>query len=237
METEAFDPEPAPGAELVVLAGDIDSTWQALSRFQGWPVPVLYVAGNHEFDHRELTDTWPALRAHCDSLGLRLLERESTVIADAAGRRIRFVGTVRWCDFNLFGETRRAKAMRAAGYFMHVMQSTLHGQHFGVTAVRDEALACREWLAAELAKPCDGWDATVAITHFGPSLLSADPRYGTQVGTAAFTSPWNATGAFVVGSGRKAGMRTQQWAGSVDDVRVWNRVALRSRGARSNDYL
>jgi DNA repair exonuclease SbcCD nuclease subunit len=187
LETEAFDPQPAADAELLVLAGDIDSTWESLARFKGWPVPVLCIAGNHEFDDRELSTTWPQLRERCDSLGLRLLERESAIVADAAGRRIRFVGTVRWCDFNLLGEAKRAKAMRAAGYFMHVMQSTLHGEHFGARAVREEALACRDWLAAELARPAEGaWDATVAITHFGPSLRSADPRYGSQVGTASF---------------------------------------------------
>jgi len=30
------------------------------------------------------------------------------------------------------------------------------------------------------------WDATVAITHFAPSLRSADPRYGRHPGTASF---------------------------------------------------
>jgi predicted phosphodiesterase len=54
LETELFDPVPAPGADLLALAGDIDSTWQAFERFAGWPVPVLVVAGNHEFDGREL---------------------------------------------------------------------------------------------------------------------------------------------------------------------------------------
>ncbi len=35
LETETFDPEPAPGAELLVLAGDIDATWAGLARFAG----------------------------------------------------------------------------------------------------------------------------------------------------------------------------------------------------------
>ena len=30
------------------------------------------------------------------------------------------------------------------------------------------------------------WDTTVVITHYGPSLQSADPRYGKQPGTASF---------------------------------------------------
>ena len=186
LETEDFEPQPAPSAELLVLGGDIDSTWQGLARFRDWPVPVILVAGNHEFDNRELDTAWPALREHCAQLGIRLLERESTVITDRSGRRIRFVVTVRWCDFNLFGERGREKAMRAAGYFMRVMRSTQNGEAFGAEAVREEALACRAWLADELARSPGDWDATVALTHFGPSLRSGDPRYGSQAGTASF---------------------------------------------------
>ena len=185
LETEAFEPEPNPAAELLVLGGDIDSRWEALQRFGDWPVPVLMVAGNHEFDGREVGEAWPALRARCDQLGITLLERESLVRTDADGTRIRFVATVRWCDFDLFGDTGRATAMRAAGYYMRIMRSTRRGVAFDPEGVREEALACREWLAAELAKTGD-WDRTVALTHFAPSLRSADPRYGAQPGTASF---------------------------------------------------
>jgi hypothetical protein len=186
LETEAFDPVPAPQAELLILAGDIDSTWTQIERFRGWPVPVLFVAGNHEFDQRELDEAWPALRARCEGFGLRLLERESCVLTDDAGERIRFAATVRWCDFDLFGAARRDKALRAGSYFMRVQRSTLHGQIFDAAAVREEALACRDWLATELARPNEGWDRTVVITHFAPSQRSGDPRYGAQPGTASF---------------------------------------------------
>ena len=33
LESEEFTPQPLPGAELLVLAGDIDSGWDALARF------------------------------------------------------------------------------------------------------------------------------------------------------------------------------------------------------------
>jgi hypothetical protein len=186
LETEAFDPEPAPGAELLVLAGDIDSSWVGLERFRGWPVPVLFVAGNHEFDGREIPQAWPMLRERCAQLGFRMLECESRVLVDDAGARIRFVGTVRWCDFDLFGAAQRDKSMRAASYYMRVMRATLRGEPFDATAVRQEALSCRDWLRAELAQPRAGWDRTVVVTHFAPSLASADPRYGNQAGTASF---------------------------------------------------
>ena len=192
LETETFDPEPAPGAEVLVLAGDIDANWTALARFAGWPVPVLMVAGNHEFDGRDLVTAWPALRAQCERFGIRLIERESVVLTSAAGRRVRFVGTVRWSDFELFGAAGRERAMRAANYFLKLMAAQRAGEPIDAALMRDESLACRHWLAAELGRPnpgadqAEGWHDTVAITHFAPSLQSADPRFGKQPGTASF---------------------------------------------------
>ena len=187
LETEVFDPRPAPGAELLVLAGDIDATWAGLRRFAGWPVPVIFVPGNHEFDGRDVDQVLPALRAHCASLGIRLLQRETALIDAADGRRLRFVCTVRWSDFDLYGAAGRERAMRAAGYFQRVMNARRGGAPFDAEAVRAEGLTCRAWLEAELAQPAQGrWDRTVVVTHFAPSLRSADPRYGRQPGTASF---------------------------------------------------
>ena len=186
LETELYDPQAAPGADLLVLAGDIDSRWDALERFRGWPVPVLFVAGNHEFDGRDLDAATMSLRERCASLGLTMLERDSRIVADAAGRRVRFLGTTRWSDFDLFGVLGRAKALRAGRYFQELMQASKDGRPFDADAVRAEGLACRAWLETELRHPRDGWDATVVITHFAPSVKSADPRYGARSGTASF---------------------------------------------------
>ena len=187
LETESFDPEPAPGAELLVLAGDIDSTWSGYRRFAGWPVPVVVVAGNHEFDDRDFDAALAGLRDLCNGLGFTLLERESMHFAATDGRRVRILGTTRWSDFDLFGEERRPRALRAAEYFLRLMATTRGGRPFDAAAVRIEALACRSWLEAQLAVPPQGgWDKTVVVTHFAPSLRSADPRYGTQPGTASF---------------------------------------------------
>ncbi|MEO7150540.1 MAG: phosphoesterase [Burkholderiaceae bacterium] len=186
LETERYAPQPALDAELLVLGGDIDSTWDGLALFRDWPVPVLMVAGNHEYDRREVTTATTELRARCDALSIRLLECESVVLNDRQGRRIRFVATPRWCDFDLYGASGRARAMRAAKYYMAIMRSTFDGAAFDPAAVREVALACRTWLAAELAVPRGDWDATVALTHFAPSLRSSDPRYGAQPGTASF---------------------------------------------------
>ncbi len=187
LETESFDPQPAPGAELLVLAGDIDSTWAGYERFAGWPVPVLVVAGNHEYDGRDVDAAAAGLRALCTRLGHTFLEREATVLTAADGLRLRVLGSTRWSDFDLYGAAQRPRAERAAGYFMRLMGSTRAGRPFDAAAVREEALACRAWLEAELSRSPQGrWDKTVVITHFAPSLASADPRYGRQPGTASF---------------------------------------------------
>jgi hypothetical protein len=189
LETETFEPEPAPEAELLVLAGDIDSSqsWPAYRRFANWPVPVVVVAGNHEFDGRDFDEAAAGLRALCSELGFTLLERQSLLVQDAAGRRIRLLGSTRWSDFDAFGPERRPRCERAAEYFMRLMATTRQGRPFDAAAVREEALACRAWLETELAQPPrERWDRTVVITHFAPSLRSADPRYGTQPGTASF---------------------------------------------------
>jgi len=186
LETESYDPEPAPGAELLVLAGDIDAGWHALARFRGWPQPVVFVAGNHEYDGRDVDASTATLRDLCAGHGITMLERDRLVVTDAAGARIRIVGTTRWSDFDLFGVVGRAKAMRAGSYFMDLMQATRGGRSFDVDAMRAEALACRAWLEAEMKRPRDGWDRTVVVTHFAPSVKSADPRYGARSGTASF---------------------------------------------------
>ena len=143
LESEDFEPQPHPQADVLVLAGDIDSSWRALDRFAGWPVPALLVAGNHEFDGRELDHAWPALRERCERVGLRLIESQALVLDAPDGRRIRFLGTVRWCDFNVFGPTRLASALRAGSYFQRVMGATRGG------AVFDAApSAQRRWPAA-----------------------------------------------------------------------------------------
>ena len=188
LETEFYVPEPAPGADLLVLAGDVDSTWRGLQLFRDWPVPVLFVPGNHEYDGRDFDLARAGLERLADQLGFIMLDNARCVRTDSQGRRVRFVGSTRWSDFDVFGPKERPRAMRAASYFQRVMAATRDDTSFDAVAVRAEAVNCRDWLTQELslADAAAGWDATVVITHFAPSLRSADPRYGKQPGTASF---------------------------------------------------
>ena len=197
-----FVPQPAPGADVLVLAGDIGSyqhgsalltqgdTDFGLARFsplRGWPVPVLFVPGNHEYDGLDFDDAHVRLRQTCDRLGLVWLERETWL-----HQGVRFVGSTLWSDFDALAHglpltqalQARGKAMRAANYHLRKTGTTRQGQPWLAEGVREQALLCQDWLAAQLARVHEG--PTVVVTHFAPSLRSADPRYGLTPGTAGF---------------------------------------------------
>lgn len=199
-----FEPRPATGADVLVLAGDIGSYQKGsrlrdadfgLARFSpkaGWPSPVLYLPGNHEYDLLDFDEAHGRLRETCERLGMIWLEREVVQLGD-----VRFVGTTLWSDFDALGPaaddpaatvTRqlqaRTKAFRAANYYLRTTGTTRCGEPFLAEQVRALALECQAWLQQTLAKPHDG--TTVVVTHFAPSLRSADPRYGLTPGTAGF---------------------------------------------------
>jgi hypothetical protein len=222
--------EPAPGADLLILAGDIGSYQQQregsvmgepdwglqrfspLPQYAGWPVPVVFVPGNHEYDGLDVDEAHQGLRAACDRLGIRWLEREVWTQGE-----VRLIGTTLWADYDALGDVppppktavrgkgkrpgpipmaaapvdpltyrmrQREKAFRAANFYLSKMAGERHGRLFDAEAMRELALECQAWLRAALAQPFDG--RTVVVTHFAPTLHSADPRYGLSPGTAGF---------------------------------------------------
>jgi hypothetical protein len=179
-----WSPEPAPGAEIAVVPGDLGHRPSILQCLAGWPVPVLYVPGNHEYDRAEYQDSRTAIAAECAEVGVTLLDRSTEVRTDADGRLIRFVGTTRWSDFDLLGRGQRQRCADAAERYLRHMGSRRNGRPLDAAAVRDIAVTEREWLEEELRTPFRG--TTVAVTHFAPSGRSADPRYGLVPGTASF---------------------------------------------------
>lgn len=191
----------APGAELLVLAGDIGSYQKgsrvhgddfgldAYSPRHGWPTPVLYVPGNHEYDGLDFDETHARLRRTCERLGIEWLEREVRVIDG-----VRFIGTTLWTDFEALAQSApdtarrikaRDKAMRAANFYLQRNTALRGGQPLMADGWRELGLASQQWLRQALAEPF-AQGPTVVVTHFAPSLRSADPRYGLTPGTAGF---------------------------------------------------
>jgi len=216
-----FAAQPLAGADVLVLAGDIGSYQQdsaltrlavpdfGLARFSprpvqeggaGWPTPVIFVPGNHEYDGLEFDEAHQRLRQACERWGLIWLEQESVVL-----QGVRFVGCTLWSDFDGLSSApgpaandaeatapgalaehlkARDKAFRAANFYLRKNHSLQAGAPMLAEQVRELALQSQRWLRQALATGFDG--PTVAVTHFAPSLLSADPRYGLTPGTAGF---------------------------------------------------
>lgn len=206
-----FVPEPAHGADVLVLAGDIGSyqagsllcdhdfglaRFSPLPQYAGWPTPVLFVPGNHEYDGQDFDAAHDRLRATCERLGIAWLERETVEL-----QGVRFVGTTLWSDFDALADhaqvkdlaqqlKMREKAFRAANFYLRKTGGTRLGAPFLAEGLREQALLCQNWLHDTLH---NGWNGTtVVVTHFAPSLRSADPRYGFVPGTAGFCNALDA---------------------------------------------
>ncbi len=207
-------PTPAAGADLLVLAGDIgsyqagsslsdtDFGLQRFSPLHGWPTPVVFVPGNHEYDALDFDATHQRLQQVCQRLGITWLEREAVHLqrpaTDTTKGQVRLVGTTLWSDYDalaLQGKAvddyteqlrLRGKAFRAANFYLQKAATTRHGQPWLAQEMREQALLCQAWLQSTLSAAQAPGTVTVAITHFAPSLRSADPRYGMNPTTAGF---------------------------------------------------
>ena len=205
-----FQPRPAPGADVLVLAGDIGSYQRGsrlpdadfgLARFSpqaGWPTPVLFLPGNHEYDALDFDEAHARLRETCDAAGLDLAgARGRAQLARCALRRHHLVERLRRtgaCAGRPVGDPRAA----AAGPRQGVSRSQLlpaqdrRGPRRGS---RCSPSRCANWRWS--ARP--GWSrrwprpfagTTVVVTHFAPSLRSADPRYGLTPARRASATRW-----------------------------------------------
>ena len=192
----------AEQAEVLVLAGDIGS-YQAgsllpdaefgLRRFSPHHAPqpwkhVVFVPGNHEFDALDRLQTGARLRELCAQLEIQYLDQDSLILDG-----VRFVGTTLWSDFQALAmlETREAaradalqKALRAANFYLRKNTTLEQGRPMLAPDIQVLGQQAQAWLRSELARPHAG--PTVVVSHFAPTLHSADPRYGHAPGTAGF---------------------------------------------------
>jgi Icc-related predicted phosphoesterase len=174
--------------DVVVLAGDIHTK----ARAPNWAasvfpqVPVIYVAGNHEFYGGTLDQTNLAIRDECAKFGnVHYLDCGEFIFKGA-----RFLGVTLWTDFSLFGSENRSGAMVDAGRVMNDYQLIrLASAGYRKLRPADTAKLHAEqkaWLAQKLDEPFAG--PTVVVTHTAPSRRSVAPEYASDPVSAAFAS-------------------------------------------------
>jgi predicted phosphodiesterase len=190
--------EPAPDADLLVLAGDIANGTRGVELFADWPVPVLYVAGNHEAYEGVLETTLADLVAAAIGTSVIVLDHEVIDLTRlrqfeqwAAPRRdelarLRFLGCTLWTDYR-FGGTSQAEAMADCERMLtdHRLIRTASGPFTASYALQQHTRS-RAWLETELARPFDG--RTVVITHHAPHPLSVHARFAGNPVNAGFVT-------------------------------------------------
>jgi len=171
LEQRPFAP-PKVRADLVVLAGDIANGAAGIEwAKQSFSVPVIYLAGNHEYYEGEFDSVQEAMRASVRDSAVELLDRSELVIDG-----VRFLGCTLWTDYSLVAEAQRPSVVEAARKLNPDYQLIRNGSR--AFAPEDAIALCvrhRAWLEAKLAEPFTG--KTVVITHFAPHPLSIAPAY------------------------------------------------------------
>ena len=172
--------EPAPGADVLVIAGDIHRGSGAAKTFADWPVPVVYVHGNHEAYHMTLQELDLALRS-ANGGSVHYLERDE-VILDG----VRFLGCCLWTDYQLYPGMQELAMQDAESRLLdHRAIRSGEGPFSAADALqlhRDS----RTWLERKLDQAFDG--PTVVVTHHGPHPGSIHPRYAGTLLNAGFVS-------------------------------------------------
>jgi len=188
-------------ADLLVLAGDIANGVDVVRAFGDWPVPVLYVMGNHEAYGRVYDEERKRLRAACVGTSIVFLDQDVYTTAElvtrfpawAASRQgdlpaVRILGCTLWTGYrySACGKSHEAQMKFAEWSLTDHRLIKLSEGPFDAQA----ALACHEadcrWLRRVLAQPFDG--NTVVVTHHSPSERSVHPRFLGDPLTGAFVT-------------------------------------------------
>ncbi len=184
LRSRSVPPIAETDADLIVLAGDIDTGLRGLEwaadEAERLGKPVIYVTGNHEYYRYDISLTAEMRTFAAQHASLHFLENDELVFDG-----VRFLGCTLWTDYRAVGDPVMA---------MLEVQERLSDHHVISNGeylfLPKDALALhresRAWLEARLAQPFDG--RTVVITHHAPSLLCKHPRFPMDEFGTAFIS-------------------------------------------------
>lgn len=182
-------PALAPGADLVVVAGDVCAgaalSLAAIRMAIPRPTPIVAILGNHEFYGSSIKAEIDAGRRAGALLDVALLEND---VAIRGG--VRILGCTLWTDYLMSGEGLRPASMAAAreGLNDHrlIACSTAPRTSFGPQQAAELHRSSVAFLDAELARKFDG--PTLVVSHHAPHAGSLDFRFAESALNPAFAS-------------------------------------------------
>jgi Icc-related predicted phosphoesterase len=179
-------PFPDVDADIVVLAGDISRPAMAIEWAKSSPVPLVYVAGNHEFYGSDLISTYEHLNRLSQGTQIHVLERSEYV-----HNGVRFLGCTLWSDYRLFDSAEnRAQGIDLATKLMrdftHIKISPDFPDLFSPAISQLIFLQTVAWLEDCFTR--DRTTPTVVVSHFAPTRLSIGPLFEGSPINASFVS-------------------------------------------------
>ncbi|ABL98519.1 metallophosphoesterase [Shewanella amazonensis] len=179
---------PADGADVVVLAGDVDVGVRGIDWIvrQEFSCPVIYVMGNHEYYNHRYPSLLGKVKQHAAGKNIHILENESVEIDG-----VRFHGATLWADFKLFGDPRVAgyECQQVMRDYKKIRKEPSYSKlrSIDVASIHNQSLS---WLAESLASSKSS--VNVVVTHHAPSMLSVPAYYQDNLVTAAYASDLSA---------------------------------------------
>lgn len=176
---------PVGDVDLVIINGDCGIGTDCLS-LANWyqleaQVPVVIVAGNHEFYGGDFVDTLKNIRQKAAEFAKVYFLENDAIVIDG----VRFLGCTLWSNFQLYGKQNAPDYMANAKWAITDFRVIQHGDRrlspYDIAARFEQSYS---WLDQELAKPFDG--ETVVLTHFAPHRAAIHPRF-TEHGTDPLT--------------------------------------------------
>ncbi|TPK78207.1 metallophosphoesterase [Mesorhizobium sp. B2-4-17] len=188
---EGFKPA-FPEADVCIAAGDImqgvGNSIRWLDRMVATAMPVIFVAGNHEFYGHSVMEGIEWGRVHAaECPNVHFLNDEAVEIGG-----VRFLGATLWTDFALDGDAAWAAAnfegrLNDSKQIAWRMWPAREG--FGALRAKQLHIQSKRFLRQQLA---DGFDGpTVVVTHHAPHPLSVHPRWKGSSLNPSFASDLN----------------------------------------------
>lgn len=169
-------PSAARQADVILLAGDchagVRSFEVAEHYHKTYDLPVIFIAGNHEFYGQDIEQVTSELREKsAKHPAIHFLERDTVTIGST-----RFLGCTLWSDFMLFGMENslhhKAKAQEIIPDFRLIKNGDAC---FSPEDAEALFRASYSWLDQTLATPFSGYN--VVLTHFAPDICAVHPHF------------------------------------------------------------
>lgn len=179
-------PFPDLDADIVVLAGDISRPAPAIAWARSCPLPVVYVAGNHEFYGSDLISTYAHLKSLTQGTQIHVLERSQYI-----HNGVRFLGCTLWSDYRLLDDPEErahgiALATNVIRDFSCIKISPDFEDPFTPAVSQLIFLQTVAWLEECFSQ--DPTIPTVVVSHFAPPRLSISALFERSAINASFVS-------------------------------------------------